>query len=84
MVGGGGLSMAAKTYTALTPIEHDGKPFAEGSPIKLTDEQAAPLLDLRAIELRTEAEPRKAKPAPEVASDAPAAGDGAAEQPSAE
>lgn len=37
-------------YTALTPIEHDGKPYAEGEPITLTEDQAAPLLALKAVE----------------------------------
>lgn len=35
---------AGKRYTALTPIEYNGKPVAVGKPVQLTDDEAAPLL----------------------------------------
>lgn len=40
----------AKTYTVLTPIEHDLVPYAPGEPIELTEDLAAPLLAVKAIE----------------------------------
>ena len=44
--------MAKKAYVAKTPIEHDGKPYAEGETIELDDEIDAPaLLAVDAIEL---------------------------------
>lgn len=66
--------MATKTYTALTPIEHDGERVDEGGKLTLSDEQAAPLLALRAVEVRGG---RKAADKPAGADDG-AAADGAA------
>lgn len=43
------MSMAKQTYTVTSPIEHDGVRYAEGKPIDLTDERAAPLLAVGAI-----------------------------------
>ncbi len=43
--------MVKKVYVAKTPIEHDGKPCAEGDPIELDDKIDAPaLLAVNAIE----------------------------------
>ena len=58
-------------YTALTPIEHDGKPYAEGEPITLTEDQAAPLLALKAVEPAA----GRAKAKPEGEADAKPDGD---------
>ncbi len=35
---------AGKRYTALTPIEHNGKPVAVGKTVALSEDEAAPLL----------------------------------------
>jgi hypothetical protein len=35
---------AGKRYTALTPIEHNGKPIAVGKTVALSEDEAAPLL----------------------------------------
>lgn len=40
---------ATKTYQVLTALEHDGQPYKAGEPIELTDEQAKPLLDVKAV-----------------------------------
>ena len=42
--------MAIRTYVVLTPVEHDHVRVEEGGSIVLSDEQAAPLLALNAIE----------------------------------
>lgn len=47
--------MAATKYTALTPIEHNGKNYAEGAPITLEPQHAEPLLALKAIKLQAKA-----------------------------
>lgn len=41
----------SKLYRALTPIEHDQEPTAEGKTLRLDDKAAAPLLAVKAIEL---------------------------------
>ena len=66
--------MSTKRYTALTPIEHDGQRVEEGGKLDLTEEQAAPLLALKAVEL---ARQRAAKPA--AGEPADAGGDAAAD-----
>lgn len=40
---------AVKTYKVLTPLEHDGQPYSPGDPVELSDEQAKPLLDVKAV-----------------------------------
>lgn len=50
--------MTKKTYTAKTPIQHNGKDVAEGDPIQLDDKtEAPPLLAVDAVELADEVEP---------------------------
>lgn len=39
-----------KKYTVLSPIKHDGEDYAVGKPIELTDDEAALLLEVKAIE----------------------------------
>lgn len=47
--------MAQKTYTALTPITHDGELYAAGDPIELDDKTQAPqLLAVGAIEAKAQ------------------------------
>lgn len=53
--------MAKQKYTTLEPIEHDKKPIAVGSEISLDDEDAEPLLRVKAIEPITEEEAPAAK-----------------------
>lgn len=36
-------------YVVLSPLEHDQEPYAVGDPIELTDDQAKPLADVKAI-----------------------------------
>lgn len=36
-------------FSVISPIQHDGKPYAEGSTIQMEQEQAEPLLELKAI-----------------------------------
>lgn len=40
---------ATQLYTVLGNLEHDGEPYAPGSPVELTDDQAKPLLDLQVV-----------------------------------
>ena len=40
---------AVKNYKVLTPLEHDGQPYSPGEPVELSDEQAKPLLDVKAV-----------------------------------
>ena len=40
---------ATKTFKVLTPVEHDGELYTEGKPIELNEEQARPLLDVKAV-----------------------------------
>ena len=43
--------MAKKTYTAKTPINHNGEDYAVGDPLELDDKTEAPqLLAVQAIE----------------------------------
>lgn len=42
--------MATKTYTVLTPVEHNRKSYAPGNPLKLEDQDAEPLLAVKAVE----------------------------------
>ena len=53
-----------KAYTAKTLIDHDREPYAIGEDIALTDAEAAPLLAIQAVELKSavEAEAAPAKP----------------------
>ena len=44
--------MATKSYTALTPIEHDGQRYEEGAVLALSEEPAAALLAIKAVELK--------------------------------
>ena len=46
-------------YIVLTPVQHDRKDYAPGSPIELTEEQAAPLILVKAIEEEKKPEPSK-------------------------
>lgn len=48
-----------KSYTVLTPVEHDNKAYEPAATISIEDEQAAPLLAVKAIEPA----PEEAKPA---------------------
>ncbi len=50
------------THRVLSPLRHDGTEFAEGDEIRLTDEDAAPLLDVKTVEALPAA---PAKPAAE-------------------
>jgi len=45
-------------FKVLSPIEHNGKGFAPGKPIDLTDDEAAPLLAVNAV-----ADPKASKDA---------------------
>lgn len=45
------LNGAIRTYRALTRLNHDHVDYAVGSEVELTPEQAAPLLDVQAVEL---------------------------------
>lgn len=43
---------ATKPYKALTPVEHDGELYTPDNPdklLELTEEQAKPLLDVKAV-----------------------------------
>lgn len=51
--------MAKKTYTVLTPVSHDNKDYAPGKSIDLDDDQAAPLLECKAVEPKAEEKPKK-------------------------
>ena len=62
--------MATKTYTALTPIEDGKARTEEGGRLELSDEHAAPLLAIKAVELY---KPARAPRAPAAATP-PAAG----------
>lgn len=37
-------------YTALTPVRHDGKPYGIGERLTLKTDEAAALLQIRAVE----------------------------------
>jgi hypothetical protein len=41
--------MTTKTFVALTPIQHDGREYAEGAKVELTESQAEQLLALKAV-----------------------------------
>lgn len=43
---------ATATYQVLSPLEHDGEPFAAGADIELDARQAQPLLDVKVIALK--------------------------------
>lgn len=46
--------MAKKTYTAKTPIEHNGVPYEPGDPLELDDKTEAPaLLAVDGIEIES-------------------------------
>ena len=45
--------MATKSYTALTPIEHDGQRYEEGAVLALSEEHASPLLAVNAVEAKS-------------------------------
>ena len=42
--------MATKTYTVKTPVNHDNTPYEPGASIELEQKDAAPLLQVGAIE----------------------------------
>lgn len=52
--------MSKNTHKVLSPIKHNGKDYAEGAPIELTEEEAAPLLEVFAV---SEGIPVKEQPA---------------------
>ena len=64
--------MAAKTYTALDPIRHDGVDYAPGASIDLDDEAAGPLLAAGAI--AEPASPADAAPSAPPADEPPPGG----------
>ncbi|TVO53853.1 DUF7210 family protein [Denitromonas halophila] len=59
--------MAKAKHEATCQIEHDGKPYAEGDTIPLTDEQAAALIACGAVVVAGKADAKApAEPAPEA------------------
>lgn len=64
--------MAEKTYTVLSPLNHDGKPYAPGASIELDPAAARPL-----VEVGTIAEPNQRR---EATGDSPEATGAAALQ----
>lgn len=42
--------MAVKTYTVLSPLNHDGKPYAPGASIELDPAAARPLVEVGTID----------------------------------
>lgn len=56
--------MSKKTYTVLSPVDHDQERFEIGSSISLEDTDAAALLTAKAIELATAVQPTAPAGAP--------------------